>query len=136
MEKCLLDLIDRQPVIDRAPDMELDLGGAVESCQHRKIQQAARPAIEAGPTPSVAPAPLRRDPLERHREIVGIRQRSIDVFGPEHLPPELQSFVENVFKRFMRCHHRLPFGIVIQNDNSPNELQAGFALAKVIFTRV
>ena len=101
VDEHFLDFVDRHPVVDRPAHVQLDLRRAIERRQHRQVQQAAGLAIEPGTGPRVSPAPLGRDALKRHREIVGRAQRLVDVLGAQDLAAQRQAAIEQLGDRFV-----------------------------------
>ncbi|MNV57851.1 hypothetical protein D3C71_1502000 [compost metagenome] len=94
MQQDFLDLFHRHAVVQRALDVQLDLGRTVQRRQHRQVQHAARLLFQAGPPPGVAPAPFGGDVLKGHHEVVGAGQRAVHVFGTQHFAAQVQALIE------------------------------------------
>src|SRR5437870_13922464 len=76
--------------------MEADLVRPVQRRQHGEVEHTARLLIEPGPVPDLAPAPFGDELLERLGECVGVRDRAVDIFSAEHLPPHRQTSVKKL----------------------------------------
>src|ERR1700730_5099866 len=96
-----LDLVDGHSVVEGTAHVQLDLGRAIERGQHRQIDEAACLAIEPWTRSRVSPSPLGRQALKSHREIVGGRQRLVDVVRAEHLAAQCESAFEKLGDRFV-----------------------------------
>ena len=67
---------------------------APESSEHDDVQQAAHLAIQPGARPHRPPAVLGDELLHRAGKVGGLAQRTVDVFGAEHLTPGLKADLE------------------------------------------
>src|SRR6266446_443600 len=68
LQEDLLDLLLGEAVGQRAVDMQLELGPAIERRQHGEVQHRTRLLRQARACPDIAPAILGGDVLERHHE--------------------------------------------------------------------
>jgi len=74
LDQRVLNLVLGTPVVQRAADVQLELRSAVESPEHRQVQQAAITPGERLAAPARTPAVLRYEPLEVAREVVRLGQ--------------------------------------------------------------
>src|SRR6185437_14202670 len=96
LQEDLGDLLARDAVVERAPDMQLDLVRPVERGQHGEVEEAARLARQAGPRPHLAPAIFRDEILQHLAEAVGAGERAVDMLGAQHLPTHGETLVVEI----------------------------------------
>jgi hypothetical protein len=92
----LLDLVARDAVGQGGAQVEAKFGASVERSQHRQVDHAARLAREAGARPDHSPGDLGGHLLKRCVEVVGARDRGVDIVGAEHGATHLQPLLEQV----------------------------------------
>ena len=108
LQKRLLDLFRGDPVIERTANVHAEFVGAIEGGQHHDVKQAASLARKAFTTPDHAPDVFGDELLDWTRELADLRDRSIDVFGPEDLASVLQAFLKTLFVGLVRWHQFSP----------------------------
>src|SRR5260221_1109803 len=85
LDQRLLDLAARAAVAQRAAEMRLELGLAIQRRKEAQVVEAALLEREHAAAPARAPAPLGHHLLEVRAELVAARERLIHVLVTEHL---------------------------------------------------
>src|SRR4029453_9333074 len=80
------DFLRGAAVAERAPNMKLEFGAAVQRGDHPEIVQAALLIGQNGPRPHLAPAVLGAQPLKIAVEVIDGRRRLVDVRVAKNLP--------------------------------------------------
>jgi len=83
-------------MVHRAADVQLELPSAVESPEHRQVQQTAITPGERLAAPPRTAAVLRYEPLEVAREVVRLGQSGIRVLGAQDFSADLESLLEHL----------------------------------------
>src|SRR5215813_10511592 len=96
----LADLVGRAAVVERAFDVDLELGGAVDCRVHAEDDQAAHFALEPGPRPDVAVRVGVDHVLQRRAEFAERAHALLDRFGAE----DLLADGEPATVEFLRVH--------------------------------
>src|SRR5262249_8738310 len=95
-------LVWRKPIAQSPPEMRLKLVHSPEAGDHSKVENAAIPRLERVVAPHRTPTIGGQQFLKLAVEVIGIRDRAIDIFVPEHPaahrhPPVVQCLVHRCF---------------------------------------
>jgi len=97
LQEQLLDLFFADAVGDGALHVSANLIGPVQPGEHRKGDDAARLAVQAGPSPDLAEAILIHQLFERAVEIVSRGPGLVGKIGAKNIAADAQAFVEHLF---------------------------------------
>src|SRR5258706_14438035 len=96
MQEYFADLLLRDAVVERALEVELELVRAVDGGEDREVQHAADLRRQALAHPGRAPDVLGDVVLEVGHELVGLRDRILDVLGTQDFLADREAFLVRV----------------------------------------
>jgi hypothetical protein len=123
VQEDLADLLLRHAVVERALEMELELVRAVDRGEDRKIEHAADLRRQALAHPGGAPHVLGDVVLEVGHELVGLRDRILDVLGAQDFLADREALLV----RLALAHRLLQEKATGRIPARPNRRYSGFS---------